>query len=173
MSLENVIRVIAAKNGNEVIINVDPHLKAGMRADMNRLNQVLLNLAGNAAKFTQNGTITLHASLMHGGDRIGFIVSDTGEGIPDELQGRLFQPFEQGENGRAAGKNSNGLGLAISDRIVRLMGGRINFTTDEHCGTSFFFDLPYMKAAPGLCQIVEVVAMEHRLPACRAAGAGR
>ena len=144
-SLEHVIRVIASKNGSRIVVNVHPQLKMGMRADMKRLNQVLLNLAGNAAKFTHNGVITLHASLMSGENRVCFIVSDTGSGIPEELQTRLFQPFEQGENGRAAGKNSNGLGLAISERLVRLMGGKISFTTGQKAGTTFFFDIPYEK----------------------------
>lgn len=144
-SLEDVIRVIASKNGNKIVVNVHPKLRMGMRADMKRLNQVLLNLAGNAAKFTHNGVITLHAGLMADESRVCFIVSDTGGGIPEELRSRLFQPFEQGENGRADDKNSNGLGLAISERIVRRMGGKIGFTTAKESGTSFFFDIPYIK----------------------------
>jgi signal transduction histidine kinase/DNA-binding response OmpR family regulator len=152
-SLEHVIRVIASKNGSRIVLNVHPQLKMGMRADMKRLNQVLLNLAGNAAKFTHNGVITLHASLMSGESRVCFIVSDTGAGIPEELQTRLFQPFEQGENGRAAGMNSNGLGLAISERLVRLMGGKINFTSGERSGTSFFFDIPYEKPVTELAGV--------------------
>jgi signal transduction histidine kinase/CheY-like chemotaxis protein/HPt (histidine-containing phosphotransfer) domain-containing protein len=158
-SLEKVIHVIAAKNGNRVEIEIDRRLDQGMRADKDRLNQVLINLAGNAAKFTKNGIISLAAELTSYGESVRFTVSDTGNGIPEDMQSRLFQPFEQGANGRAAANNSNGLGLAISDRIVRQMGGRIAFETSQATGTTFSFDVPFKKPETAWSPTLGVPAM--------------
>ena len=143
-SVSKVIHVIAKKNNNTVSIQVDEALGAALFGDVERINQVLLNLAGNAAKFTKEGEIVLKATLIERDANIRFSVGDSGNGIPDELKLRLFQPFEQGENGHAAGKDSSGLGLAISDRLVRLMGGQIECQSSIGFGSTFFFDLPFV-----------------------------
>lgn len=143
-SVAKVIDIIAEKNNNTVSIQVDEALDVALFGDAERINQVLLNLAGNAAKFTKDGEVILKATLIERDGNIRFTVCDTGDGIPDELKPRLFQPFEQGENGHSAGKDSSGLGLAISDRLVRLMGGKIACQSSIGFGSTFFFDLPYV-----------------------------
>jgi two-component system, sensor histidine kinase len=130
-TVTKVIRVIAEKNDNKISLFADTNFIGGLHGDFDRLNQVLMNLAGNAAKFTRGGEVTVMVTQGVTGNTVRFTVSDTGNGISEEMKTRLFQPFEQDDDGRAEGKNSSGLGLAISDRLVRL-----------GLGTSFYFDLP-------------------------------
>jgi signal transduction histidine kinase/CheY-like chemotaxis protein len=141
-TVTKVIRVIAEKNNNKISIFADTNFIHGLHGDFDRLNQVLMNLAGNAAKFTRGGEITLKVTQGITGNTVRFTVSDTGNGISEEMKTRLFQPFEQDDDGRAEGKNSSGLGLAISDRLVRLMGGQIECVSKIGHGTSFNFELP-------------------------------
>ncbi len=141
-TVTKVIRVIAEKNHNKISIFADTNFAHGLHGDFDRLNQVLLNLAGNAAKFTRGGEIALKITQGATEKSVRFTISDDGNGISDEMKTRLFQPFEQDDDGRAEGKNSSGLGLAISDRLVRLMGGQIECVSEIGVGTSFFFELP-------------------------------
>jgi signal transduction histidine kinase/CheY-like chemotaxis protein len=143
-SVARVIKIIAENNGNRVDVTVDNGLSEHLMGDAERLTQVLTNLAGNAAKFTRGGNITITACLGEAKNAVRYLVSDTGNGIPEEMRSRLFKPFEQGDDGRADGRNSSGLGLAISDRIVRSLGGEIICDTAEGKGTTFYFDLPYV-----------------------------
>ncbi|RMH18498.1 MAG: response regulator, partial [Acidobacteria bacterium] len=131
--------------------HVDPRLTGWLRGDAGRLRQVLLNLAGNAIKFTDRGDVELRVEQAGTGDGDGalgirFTVRDTGIGIPPQLARRLFAPFVQaGDGGRRGG---SGLGLAISQRIVELMGGRIEVDSRPGAGSVFWFtiDLPRTEA---------------------------
>jgi signal transduction histidine kinase/ActR/RegA family two-component response regulator len=116
-------------------------LPAAVTADEKRLRQVLLNLLGNATKFTDVGEVALRVTCVPGGDaeRLRFEVRDSGVGIgPDDLQ-TLFQPFHQvGDIGRRRG--GTGLGLAISRQLVRLMGSDIHVSSEPRKGSTFWFE---------------------------------
>ncbi|MBH9577908.1 CHASE2 domain-containing protein [Inhella proteolytica] len=109
--------------------------------DRQRLAQVLLNLLGNAIKFTQQGLVDLHARCDTEG-RLGLAVADTGIGIAPSQQARVFEPFVQGED-RIGG---TGLGLAISRELVRLMGGEISVHSVPGAGSRFAFNIPLQRA---------------------------
>jgi signal transduction histidine kinase/CheY-like chemotaxis protein len=132
-----MIRGRAADANVELAIDIDHDLPPAVRGDEGKLRQALLNLLGNAVKFTPSGTVTLRVRWSDG--RGFFEVSDTGPGIePAELP-RLFEPFVQTESGRAAGEGT-GLGLAITKQLVRLMGGEIAVTSRVGEGTTVRFD---------------------------------
>lgn len=142
-----ICRIRADQKHLEFDYHPDPNLPEGVCADEKRLRQVLINLLGNAIKFTDRGTVTLHADVVgNTRDRtaklIRFRVRDTGTGIaPEDLQ-KLFQAFEQvGDRQRQS--EGTGLGLAISQRIVQLMGGQIQVTSQLGAGSEFFFDVEF------------------------------
>ena len=110
-----------------------------VQGDEGKLRQVLINLLGNAAKFTDRGEVRLRVTR---GEDLAycFEVSDTGIGITAEDQAEIFKPFQQGHN--STSKGGTGLGLAISDRYIQLMGGRLQAESRPGHGTRFFFTLP-------------------------------
>jgi signal transduction histidine kinase/CheY-like chemotaxis protein len=116
--------------------------------DQGRVTQVLLNLLGNAIKFTEQGSIDLDVSRLHkqaepGHVVLRFAVTDTGSGITKELADRLFEPFERGEGWKSHKGSGTGLGLAISKRLVTLMGGIIGADGEPGVGSVFWFELPF------------------------------
>jgi PAS domain S-box-containing protein len=115
-----------------------------MRADTTRLRQVLLNLLGNAIKFTESGGVTLRArrEARPGGDVLHFGVSDTGIGLSPKQLAKLFQPFTQADASTTRKYGGTGLGLAISRQICRLMGGDIAVTSQVGRGSTFTVTLP-------------------------------
>ena len=133
--------------------------------DAQRLKQVLLNLVGNAIKFTERGSVTLRLRADRRGAgsmaRVTFEVSDTGIGIPPDALESLFQPFHQVDGDRNRRRGGTGLGLAISQRIVDAMGGRIE--VDSRAGPRLELSLrARLRARP-----VAAVAGGHRLGARR------
>jgi PAS domain S-box-containing protein len=117
--------------------------------DAGRLRQVLLNLAGNAVKFTDRGKVTIEVDMV---DRVGtpwlcIQVIDTGIGIPDTLKPRLFTMFTQADSSIGRRFGGSGLGLAISKRIIGLLGGRIGVSSVEGQGSTFWFEVPLARAA--------------------------
>ncbi|MFN8061532.1 MAG: ATP-binding protein [Vicinamibacterales bacterium] len=112
--------------------------------DPTRLRQVLLNLAGNAVKFTETGAVGLAVSYVDapGGPRVHFAVSDTGLGIPEERQSSLFKPFTQIDASTTRRFGGTGLGLVISQRLAHLMGGSIRVESALGMGSTFTLDIP-------------------------------
>lgn len=117
--------------------------------DAGRLNQIFLNLLGNAVKFTEHGTVTLSAEVVERRTdriRLRFEVRDTGVGISPATRSRLFKPFEQGVDVQVRRKGGTGLGLAICRQLVELMGGQIDVESESGHGTRFWFELDLERA---------------------------
>jgi signal transduction histidine kinase len=110
------------------------------RADERRLTQVLLNLVGNAIKFTDVGEVAVRASAENGSFTVA--VRDTGPGIPESDHGRIFEEFQQADTSSTRTKGGTGLGLAIVKRILEMHGGRIGVESILGQGSTFAFTLP-------------------------------
>lgn len=131
-------------------LRVEGDLPDPVVGDEGRLRQVLLNLLGNAIKYTREGGVTLAVragEAAAGGVKVGFRITDTGIGITPAQQELLFQPYSQAAAGVAAGSGSSGLGLAISRMLVERMGGRIGVESEENWGSTFWFELPMERAS--------------------------
>ncbi len=146
--LQNVVyinRHAASAKGLALTIDVDGRLPRAFLGDGNRIQQILINLAGNAVKFTSRGAVTLGASLAgSGGGRIqiAFSVRDTGIGIPPDKLHRLFKPFSQADSSTTRRFGGTGLGLAICKRLCTIMGGDITVESIPNQGSRFSFILP-------------------------------
>ena len=140
---------LAHKNNNKLNIACDQELGT-MNADLTKVRQILINLLGNAAKFTENGVVTLAVSKHreNGVNWVTFAIKDTGIGITKEQLGRLFNEFTQADVSTTRKYGGTGLGLTISKRICELMGGSIDVTSVVHEGSTFSVKLP-MSAALG------------------------
>jgi CheY-like chemotaxis protein len=114
--------------------------------DVHRLRQVLMNLTGNAVKFTEHGSVWVHVSVERPIDEhsalVQFSIVDTGPGIAPELAERLFEPFRQADAATTRRYGGTGLGLSISSRLVELMGGTIEVESVVGSGTTFHFSIP-------------------------------
>src|SRR5204862_3545277 len=126
----------------EIAAYVDDRLPAHVIGDAARLRQALLNLAGNAIKFTSTGGVALIVEPGIWPNEISFLVRDTGIGIAPEARSRIFREFEQANDGIARSYGGTGLGLSISERIVRRMGGRITLASKPGEGSTFEVALP-------------------------------
>src|SRR5262249_44751502 len=120
-------------------VEVPSNLPPG-RGDERRLTQVLLNLVGNAIKFTDDGEVAIKASNVNGSFEVA--VRDTGPGISEADQAKLFQEFQQADNSVTKKKGGTGLGLAISKRIIEMHGGRIWLESSPGNGSTFSFTVP-------------------------------
>ena len=118
---------------------MSPGLPPG-HGDGHRLTQVVLNLVGNAIRFTDSGEVVINASKVDGSFKI--TVRDTSPGISESDQAKLFQEFQQADNTIAHKKGRTGLGLAISKRIIELHGGKIRIESTVGQGSTFLFMLP-------------------------------
>jgi signal transduction histidine kinase len=142
----DIVRVMAADKHIGLDLELDPELPALVLADDKRLSQILLNLLGNAVKFTHTGGVTLKAQAVRSADvqaghvQLRFEVRDTGVGIAGDQVERLFEPFEQaGDADQRVG--GTGLGLAISRQLVRMMGGEIRLESQLGQGSLFWFEI--------------------------------
>jgi PAS domain S-box-containing protein len=134
----------AQEKGLSFIIDIDAQLPQAFIGDNLRLRQVLINLLGNAIKFTQQGSVTLKISLQQlnaSEARLLFSVIDTGMGISAEQQNKLFQPFSQVDDGFSRNFEGTGLGLTISQDLVQLMGGSIKLDSNVDLGSCFSFEI--------------------------------
>jgi signal transduction histidine kinase len=139
-------RSLVLHNGNELVVERAAGLGI-VHADPTKLRQIVMNLLGNAAKFTKEGRVTLEAARRRdeSGDWISIAVRDTGIGIPREALAKLFRNFQQAEATTASRYGGTGLGLALSQRLCLLMGGEITVESEPGHGSCFTVRLP---AAP-------------------------
>ncbi|MES5484388.1 response regulator [Bradyrhizobium sp. INPA03-11B] len=150
--IEDITELLAPRaqtKGIEIAAYVDERLPIQVTGDAARLRQVLLNLAGNAIKFTATGGVALIVEPGIWPNEISFLVRDTGIGIAPEAQQRIFREFEQADDRIARSYGGTGLGLSISDRIVKRMGGRITLASTPGSGSTFEVSIPLAAADTG------------------------
>ena len=144
--LEETLRVFYAKRQNSPVrleTLIDPTMPTQINGDPTRLRQILINLIGNAYKFTEKGNITLIAQPQHAQSKLYFAVTDTGPGISSTKLGSLFQHYTQEDAAVARKHGGTGLGLSISKQLVERMGGDIGVQSQLGEGTTFWFTLPW------------------------------
>ncbi len=139
MGVVEICKIKAEQKELEFIYEPDPNLPTGVIADEKRLRQVLINLIGNAIKFTARGSVSFKVEVLTD-DLLRFSVIDTGVGMTPDQLGKIFQPFEQvGDKKKQT--EGTGLGLAISKQIVNLMGGDIQVRSEAGKGSTFWFEV--------------------------------
>jgi two-component system sensor histidine kinase/response regulator len=160
--VEGVTETLAARaeaKGLELECALPENLPAHVRGDPGRLRQVLVNLAGNAIKFTARGEVVLRIDVEAQAEdqcRLRFSVADTGIGIPKEQQGKLFERFVQADSSTTRKYGGTGLGLAISRELVEKMGGTIEVESEPGKGSTFWFVLPLRREPrPALTPLAE------------------
>jgi signal transduction histidine kinase/ligand-binding sensor domain-containing protein/DNA-binding response OmpR family regulator len=145
--IEDVMDVFsgkAAQKGLDLLYYIDPLIPDQIISDSHRLRQILINLIGNAMKFTHQGEIYIGVDLLGSADdklELSFHVRDTGIGIPSDKLSRLFKAFSQVDSSTTRKYGGTGLGLVISQRLVELMGGAIGVESEPGVGTTFTFTL--------------------------------
>src|SRR5262249_32884329 len=132
----------AASKGLELAYDIDPQVPDALIADIYRLRQVIVNLVGNAIKFTAKGEVVISIKQLEtrGNERLLEVaVRDTGIGIPPAAAAKLFKPFEQADAATTRKYGGTGLGLAISKQLVDLMGGQMRLESEQGKGSKFIF----------------------------------
>jgi signal transduction histidine kinase/DNA-binding response OmpR family regulator len=143
--LETTLKTLALKadeKGLELLCEVAPEVPEGVRGDAGRLRQIVVNLVGNAIKFTNEGEVVLRVKALEskGEERLlQFTVSDTGIGVPLDKQKAIFEPFTQADSSTTRKYGGTGLGLTISSRLVAMMGGKMWVESQPGSGTYFHF----------------------------------
>jgi two-component system sensor histidine kinase RpfC len=143
-----ILAAQAAAKDVEFVVSMMPEVPHAMRGDPHYLRQVLINLAGNAVKFTEKGSVTLHVSAQAEsaqGVLLKFSIRDTGIGIPPEAQARIFESFAQADQSTTRRFGGTGLGTAIAKQLVELMDGRIGLESAVGLGTTFWFEVTLEK----------------------------
>jgi two-component system sensor histidine kinase RpfC len=138
----------AAAKGIEFVVSIMPEVPPALRGDPHHLRQVLINLVGNALKFTEHGSVTVHVSTQVEAPqsvRLKFSIRDTGIGIPPEAQARIFESFAQADQTTTRRFGGTGLGTTIAKQLVELMGGRIGLESAVGLGTTFWFEVELSK----------------------------
>ncbi|MFV0443139.1 MAG: response regulator [Planctomycetaceae bacterium] len=152
-----LMSVSAIQKGLELRCHVAPNVPERLTGDATRLRQVLLNLLGNAIKFTTTGSVVVEVRLGEH-QEIELSVVDTGIGIPPDRQQRIFQAFDQGEVSMSRRFGGTGLGLAICRELVTLMGGRISLTSELNVGSRFCVQLPLEVSASEFLPTKDAIA---------------
>jgi len=144
-SVAEIVGEPAMAKGLELLAYCSPELPTGLRGDPHRIRQVLLNLAGNAIKFTAQGEVIIRVGLDDGvEDRyvVRFEVTDTGIGLAPEDRDRMFEPFSQADSSTTRQYGGTGLGLSISRQLAAAMGGQLGVHSSPGTGSTFWFTVP-------------------------------
>src|ERR1700720_2358243 len=192
-TVEAAVGLLAPKaheKGIDLGVFVDPMARGGFRGDETRLRQILLNLIGNAIKFTEHGGVSVEVAVCPGPaqdlHRLRFEIVDTGIGMSEAVRGRLFEKFSQADTSITRRFGGSGLGLAICKQLIELMDGEIGADSTVGFGSRFWFELPLReainptverRALPGKLAgldvlIVDDVQMNRRILARQLAGFG-
>jgi hypothetical protein len=176
--ITDVVRTLspgASERGLELRSRIDPRIPALLLGDEQRLRQVLMNLVGNALKFTHQGQVRIEASIQSRKEAevtLHLLVADTGVGIPAEKQNIIFEPFEQGDGSTTRRYGGTGLGLAISTKLVRLMDGDLRVESPWRdpetgglvSGSAFHFTGRFMEdVSPQHSETVALAPVPHGL----------
>jgi signal transduction histidine kinase/DNA-binding response OmpR family regulator len=147
--IEGVVDLLAVKAREKdlaLMAYIDPEIPGTLQGDPGRIRQIIVNLVGNAVKFTTQGEVAVQVHLQERSDEqalLRFVVSDTGIGILPETAERLFQPFTQADGSVSRKFGGTGLGLAICKQLVELMGGEVGLESQEGQGSTFWFSVPF------------------------------
>ena len=150
-TLRATFETMAARKGVAFLADVDTAIVDRVETDTHGLDRILLNLVGNAIKFTEIGSVSFAVELLEARAsdyRLRFSVSDTGIGIPESFRKEIFEPFSQVNKGSARSYGGTGLGLTLSRQIVELMGGELHFESNLGKGSRFWFELVLKRAGP-------------------------
>ena len=142
----------AQKKNINLVVNASNKVPSVLQGDPARIRQVLLNLVGNAVKFTKKGNVTISVRVDRKNKALvvlRFAVADTGIGIPKSAKHRLFQPFTQVDGSSSRPYGGSGLGLSIANRLVELMGGQIGYESRKEKGSLFWFAIPLARVNRG------------------------
>lgn len=140
----------ALAKGIELVVSIMPDVPPAVRGDPHYLRQILINLVGNAVKFTERGSVTVHVSAQAESERdvrLKFSIRDTGIGIAPEAQARIFESFAQADQSTTRRFGGTGLGTTIAKQLVDLMQGRIGLESAVGLGTTFWLEVPLEKQA--------------------------
>ncbi|QBY04815.1 PAS domain S-box protein [Thalassotalea sp. HSM 43] len=150
-NLTNFVSIKAEEKHLELLFDIESELPMNYKGDPLRLTQVLINLANNAVKFTSEGEVVIRITRKFANDEIAeleFSVIDSGIGMSDEQQAKLFQPFTQADASTTRKHGGTGLGLAISQKLVKLMGGEIKLESEANKGSTFSFAITFKRQTP-------------------------
>ncbi|MEI5638844.1 MULTISPECIES: response regulator [unclassified Pseudoalteromonas] len=143
-SVATIVSIKAQEKQLELVFDIDPELPSALIGDQFRLTQVLVNLAGNAVKFTESGEVVIQVTALateQDNAKIKFSVKDSGIGMSKQQQKSLFQSFSQADTSITRRYGGTGLGLTISQQLVKLMGGEIYVESEQGIGSEFYFTL--------------------------------
>ena len=161
-----LMNVKAEEKGLALHYDIDQDIPQFLRGDPGRLRQIVLNLIGNAIKFTAQGKVELHVHLdeyIGGWVRLHFDISDTGIGVPPDKQENIFSPFTQADSSVTRKYGGTGLGLAISKQLAEMMGGTIGVKSENGRGSTFWFTAIFEKQNEE--QIKTLMEHHHAVPA--------
>lgn len=148
-TVEDAVKLLqpkAQEKGLDLAVQIDPALPAMVNGDADRIRQIVVNLAGNAVKFTENGSVAVMVAAGEGEDAIKLSVIDTGIGIADDKVGILFNRFQQADGSTTRKYGGSGLGLAICKELVEAMNGEIGVNTVLGAGSEFWMSVPLAAA---------------------------
>jgi len=139
-----IVAAQAAAKGVEFVVSIMPEVPPAVRGDPHHLRQVLINLAGNAVKFTEAGSVTVHVSMQSETEaraRLKFSIRDTGIGISPEAQAKIFESFAQADDSTTRRFGGTGLGTTIAKQLVELMSGKLGLESAVGLGSTFWFEI--------------------------------